>query len=63
MATRQYDIARAEAHFEVAEQVGGAISDAVRVTVDLAQVADRDEAILLLDKVKMHILEGPWPPA
>ncbi len=63
MATRQYDIARAESPFEVTEAVGGAITDAIRVTVDLAQIADRDEAVLLLDTIKMHILEADWPPA
>ncbi|MCP4328429.1 MAG: hypothetical protein GY791_08335 [Alphaproteobacteria bacterium] len=63
MATRQYDIARAESHFEVGEQAGGAITDAVRVTIDLAQIADRDEAVLLIDKIRMHVLEAVWPPA
>jgi len=63
MATRQYDLARDGAPHRVAEQAGGAITDAIRITIDLDQVADRDAAALLLETVKIHILQSDWPPA
>ncbi len=62
MATRLYGISRGEKHYEVSEGVGVATTDEVELTVDLARVASRDEALVLIDKIRAYILERIWPP-
>lgn len=64
MATRRYGLSRGENEFSVLEAVGAATAtDNVEVTVDLAANMHRSEVLLALDKIKNHILKGPWPPA
>jgi hypothetical protein len=62
MATRQYDIDLADAHYEITESVGGVISDALRVTIDLAVVTSRLQALEALERLRMRLVETPWPP-
>lgn len=63
MATRQYDVSEQDAAFQVAQSVGGAISEGVRLTIDLAVIGSKSAALLTLDNLKQHILENAWPPA
>lgn len=63
MATRLYGISRGEKHYDVTEQVGSPTTDDIELTVDLAKVTSREEALVLIDKVKAYILEEQdnWP--
>jgi hypothetical protein len=63
MATRQYDIGLAGRHYDIADSEGGAISDAVRVTIDLAVVTSRLQALEALERLRMRLVDSPWPPA
>jgi len=63
MATRKYGLSLAEEHGSVTEAVGSGVTDHVEVTIDLAQIADRNDALLILDRIKDFILQGDWPPA
>ena len=63
MATRKYGLSLAEEHGSVTEAVGSSVTDHIEVTIDLAQIADRNDALLILDKIKDYILEDVWPPA
>ena len=64
MATRKYNIGLDESDHEVVQAVGAGIaSGALQVTIDLAVVNNRKEALSALDNVRRHILENIWPPA
>lgn len=64
MATRRYGIAQDEAHYEVTEAVGAATAaDPVEVTVDLAVITSKEEALRLIDQIRMFIVQSDWPPA
>lgn len=63
MATRQYDISIQDAAYQVAESVGSAISEGVSVTIDLATVPSRLDAIKALEHIIQYIQEDVWPPA
>jgi hypothetical protein len=59
MATTQYDIARKDEKWEITKSVGGAISDAVRVTVQDAE--PRNELVMeVLEVLKQRLLEDDW---
>lgn len=65
MATRKYGLSRDEAtgHKATTEAVGSATTDAVEVTIDLAKVDKKQDALILLDEIKAYITENIWPPA
>lgn len=63
MATRKYGISRDENYNDVTEAVGSATTDGVEVTIDLAKIAEKGDAVDLLEKVKHYITENIWPPA
>ena len=64
MATRRYGISQDEAHYEVTEAVGLAtVGDPIEVTVDLAVIASKEEALRLVDQIRMFIVQSDWPPA
>lgn len=65
MATREYEVALDDSHFQVTEGVGSAITSgkAVMVTVDLAVATKRIQAIEALERIKQYILEDVYPPA
>ena len=73
MATRRYGVSPAESFTQVSETVGAATAaDSVELTVDLAQNigtdkgprgVSRHEVLWALEKIKVKILNDPWPPA
>lgn len=64
MATRIYGISRGEQYNQVTEGVGAAVAaDSVELTVDLASGLTREDVLLALEKIEMHIIKGNWPPA
>ncbi|MFQ5430852.1 MAG: hypothetical protein ACE5E1_11135 [Phycisphaerae bacterium] len=64
MATRRYGISQDEAHYQVTEAVGLAtVGDPVELTIDLAVIASKEEAIRLTRQILDFIVEGDWPPA
>lgn len=65
MATRIYGLSQDEVdgHKAVTEGVGSATTDSVEVTIDLAKVGNRQEAVELLTMIIDYIQEGDWPPA
>ena len=64
MATRRWGITKGQQHTDVTEGDGiPTVSDHVELTIDLAPGLTREEALLALDKIKKHIIQGPWPPA
>ncbi len=66
MATRRYGLSKGENIDQITEAVGAAIvTDSMEFTVDFDAAAkpSREDVILGLEKIKMHIMDGPWPPA
>lgn len=65
MATRTYGLSLDEAagYKATTEAVGSATTDAVEVTIDLAKITKKQDAITLLDEIKEYITENIWPPA
>ena len=63
MATRQYDWDPQSKQFEITESVGGAISNTVRVTIDLAKATSRQQVLSMMEWFENHLKEAPWPPA
>lgn len=64
MATRRYGIKIGEDYTAVTEAAGAAVSsDDVELTVDLATVASKEQALLALDQLRIWIVKGNWPPA
>lgn len=64
MATRLYGISIGEAGYNVAEGVGSATSaDNIELTVDLAVVTTREQALRGLKKIEEWIVTHNWPPA
>ena len=63
MATRKYGLSLAEEHGSVTEAAGSSVTDHIEVTIELAEISDRNDALLILDKIKAYILEDVWPPA
>lgn len=63
MATRLYGVDVGAPTWDVSEGVGSATTAGIEVTLDLAKVSSKEEALLGLQKIKEHILSGNWPPA
>lgn len=64
MATRRYGISRGEQYNQITEAVGAAVSsDSVELTVDLASNLTKEDVLMALEKIEMHIIKGNWPPA
>jgi len=74
MATRRYKISVGEGFGSVTEEAGAAVnSDAVELTVELATTTvgtasstrgiTQAEVLDCIEKIRVHILEGNWPPA
>jgi len=64
MATRRYGISTGENISDVTEDVGAAVSsDTVELTIDLAAIGSRENAIKAIDIIRGWIIQGQWPPA
>lgn len=64
MATRRYGISKGENFGQVLEAVGAAVAaDGVEVTIDLATISSKEQALNALSYIEAHILKGNWPPA
>lgn len=64
MATRRFGISRGENMGQVTEAVGAAVAaDGVEVTIDLAAITSKEQALLALEYIEAHIIKGNWPPA
>lgn len=64
MATRRYGITRGEQFSDITEAAGAATSsDNIELTADLGVNLTKEDVLLALDKFKIHILQGNWPPA
>ena len=63
MAPRKYGLSLAEAHGSVPEAAGSSGTDHIEGTIDRAEISDRNDALLILVKIKAYILEDVWPPA
>jgi len=63
MATRRYGLSVGERYNQVTEAVGSAtIGDDIELTVDLATVAEREQLLTALERIRMWIIKGNWPP-
>lgn len=63
MATRIFGISRGQEPFETTEGVGSATTDDVELTIDLAKIGTREEALIALNKLEQYIVGIDWPPA
>lgn len=64
MATRIYGISRGETDGQITEGVGAATAaDHMEFTFDLAVNLTKEDVLLGLEKIKMYILKGNFPPA
>ena len=64
MATRRYSINPGDLPGPVTENVGAAtVNKSVEVTIDLAIVGSKNDALVALTKLSDWIAQGNWPPA
>lgn len=61
MATQLWGISKGE--HTVTTGTGGATTDTVEITIDLANTITRAEALALVERITQVILKGPWLPA
>ena len=59
MATAQYDAAQGAHKQDVTLVVGGAITGAVRITVDTSK--PKRDVLFALEAIKQRVIEGKWP--
>lgn len=64
MATRRWGISKGENFNQVTEAVGAATAaDGVELTVDLATISSKEQALLALSYIETAIIKSIWPPA
>ncbi len=63
MATTQYDIAVTDQEHDIGVSAGGAISDAVRITIDNAVVTEKQEILDLIEKFRQRFITADAPEA
>ena len=65
MATRLYGISLGEElGVYVTEGVGSATAaDNVEITIDLAVITTKEQALKAIERIEYHIATNPWPPA
>ena len=64
MATRRYSINPGDLPSPVTEAAGAAVvTKSIELTVDLAQVTNKNDVIVALTKLQDWISSDPWPPA
>lgn len=59
MATAQYDAAQGAPKQAVTLVVGGAITGAVRITVDTTK--SKLDVLRALESIRQRVVEGKWP--
>lgn len=63
MATRLYSYDKGVNEYAITDAAGSATTLGMELTIDLAKITTREDALLGLEKVRNYILRGLWPPA
>lgn len=63
MATRIYSHDLGNDEYEVTDAAGSATTKGMELTIDLAKILTREDALLGLEHIRNYILRGLWPPA
>jgi len=63
MATRQYNANKGGNYSTITQEVGGAITNGIELTIDLAKYDTKEQALLSLQALIEYITRDIWKPA